>query len=207
MFFNLYGSAVFLFLANVGIAVHLAGGLGATGSSSIDGWLIIAVLAPFFGFLIDRSEYRGLLHSYRVLTVGFFKSINVHHPAMPPWRRVVCFGIPVVMYPWVAVVFGAYHWITRIEFSGPNTPARFTMVCFGAAIVSISFAWFTRDYRLTSPRDFEAAESIAAENEITPTVKSQMIQPAAAATGRSSVALIGVNVVLGLIFLVLIMIV
>lgn len=206
MLFNLYGSAVLFLLADLGILVNLVGGIGVTGSSSIDGWLIIVALAPFFGYLIDRSEHRGLLKSYWVLTSGFFKSININYPPMPPWQRLACFGAPVVLYPWIGIVFGTYHWGINSGTPDASTPARFTVVCLGVAILSTLFGWFTRDYRVISPGKSESPEPMDADSGKRPEGAPKSSPPTASGRVGIALLLIAANVLFGAIFLVLIMI-
>ncbi len=147
MLFNYYGSAVFMLSATLGMSLHKLGGLGITGSSAFDGWLLIVGVSPFFGYLFDRVEHRGIIKSYVTLTVDMVKNISAYNKDYVPWRRVLFCGAPVISYPWIALGVGAWHWYTRAIGEGPNPYARFTLVCAAITLITLAFGQLTRDYR------------------------------------------------------------
>ena len=144
MFFDLYGSLGFLPAAIAGVAVYLCGGIGLTGDASIDGWLPIAWLPPFWGYLFDRCEHRGFVRSYRTLFVDALRDPMSVRSA--PWRRLTVVGCPLVLIPWVALAFGAYHcWTAAWDLSA--APVRFTLWFAPGAIASLIFGLFTQRLR------------------------------------------------------------
>ena len=144
MFFDLYGSLGFLPAAIAGVAVYLCGGIGLTGDASIDGWLLIACFPPYWGYLFDRCEHRGFVRSYRTLFVDALRDPMSVRSA--PWRRLTVVGCPLVLIPWVALAFGAYHcWTAAWDLSA--VPVRFTVWCALGATASLVFGLLTQRLR------------------------------------------------------------
>jgi hypothetical protein len=144
VFFDLYGTLGFLPTAIAGVAVYLCGGIGLTGDASIDGWLPIACLPPYWGYLFDRCERRGFLRSYRTLLADALRDpMNVRSAA---WRRLTLAGAPLILNPWVALGFGVYHsWAAAWEPS--SVPVRFTGWCALGAVLSLIFGLLTQRLR------------------------------------------------------------
>ena len=147
MLFNYYGSAVLMLTAVLGMSTHLIGGLGITGSSAFDGWLVIVGVSPFFGYLFDRVEHCGIIRAYITLTIDMVKNMSAYNNDYMPWRRVVFCGAPVAIYPWIALGVGAWHWYTQDVGEGPNPYARFTIACAVIALITVVFGLLTRDHR------------------------------------------------------------